>query len=414
MTAPSRPWSLRGRLTGRALAVVAAAWLVTVALSAWVLDYEMREMFDEELSVLVETTVLYLDNSQTSAAPRTLGVQTHTGERVLRILAPDRAATPAPWPELAVDGFHDAPGWRILRRTAEGVVIEAAHATTMRREEMLEAASAFLVLALPVIGLLLWGLGRIVAQATAPVIRLAADVAARGPDESSPLASEGLPAEVKPLVTALDGYLIRIDALRRSERDFIANAAHELRTPLAALRNRLSLSSDADAQAAIATVDALTRRVERLLQMSRLEAGLGLGRGPADLIRILRLLIADLAPTARHRLSLEDADQEQLWVAADPDAVAILLRNLIDNAVQHGTGEVRITVSPAGGLVIENPADRPNLPETRFAPGPASPGAGLGLSIVENLARAMQVPLALTAKDGTVRARLAFPLAQLR
>lgn len=410
MIAPARSWSLRGRLTGRVLALVMGAWVVTVVLSAWVLEHEMNEMFDEELSALVETTVLYLDTAQSGDIPRTLGVETNDGERILRILAPDRDAAPAPWPALTDDGFHDAPGWRILRQGAEGMVIEAAHATTWRREEMLEAASAFLMLALPLFGLLLWGLRRMVAQATAPVARLASDVAARGPGDLSPMAATELPEEVQPLAAALDGYLDRIGALRQSERNFIANAAHELRTPLQGLRNRLALSSDADAQAATQSIDALTRRVERMLQLSRLEAGLGLDRGPADLIRILHIIIDDLAPRARKAIRLDDADLERLDVFADPDALAILLRNLIENALEHGTGEVRISVSADGVVMIENPADMPELPEARFTPGPGSAGAGLGLSIVTDLARAMQATLAISTMNGAVRVRLDFPL----
>lgn len=403
-----RPWSLRRRLTGRVLALVTGAWLATIALSALVLDHEMNEMFDEELQALVETTVLYLDTAQAAAIPRTIGVETGNGERVLRILSPDRAASPAPWPALAEDGFHDAPGWRILRASAEGVVIEAAHATDWRREEMLEAASAFLVLALPLILMLIWGLRQTVAEATAPVARLAGAVAARGPDDLSPTGAQGLPQEVQPLADALDAYLARIDALRRSEREFIANAAHELRTPLAAMRNRLALSTDTDAPVTIATIDALTRRVERLLQLSRLESGLGLGRGPADLVRILWLLLADVALRARQPLRFDDADLESLMVAADPDALAILLRNLIENALDHGTGPVQIKLTQAGTLTIENPADHPILPETRHSPGPASPGTGLGLSIVRDLARAMQVPLTITGVQAQVRIDLRF------
>lgn len=408
MTSPDRPWSLRRRLTGRVLALVAGAWLATVVLSALVLDHEMNEMFDEELRALVETTVLLLDTAPSGAIPRTLGVETSDGERVLRILAADRTDTSAPWPALDGDGFHDAGGWRILRQSAEGAVIEAAHATTWRREEMLEAASAFLILALPLIGLLLWFLRGIVASATAPVANLAHNVAAREPDDLSPIAATSLPEEVLPLAVALDGYLVRIDDLRRSERAFIANAAHELRTPLAALRNRLSLSSDPDARAATATVDALTRRVERLLQLSRLEAGFGLDRGPADLIRILRLLIDDLGPGARHAIRLDDSDLDRLEIAADPDALAILLRNLIENALEHGTGEVRIKVAPDGCLAIENPANHPRLPDRRHSPGPGSPGAGLGLSIIRALAAAMQVHLTETAGPNRVTVELRF------
>lgn len=408
----SRRWSLRRRLTSRVLALVLGGWIATVALSALVLDHEMNEMFDEELQALVETTILSLDAGLTSAAPRLVGVQTNDGESVLRLSVPGQPADDAPWPALLTDGFHDAEGWRILRRSAEGRVIEAAYATDLRREEKIEAVAAFLFLALPLMVLLLWALGRIVTDATVPVQRLAGAVAVRGPDDLSPVSASGLPDEVLPLAVALDGYLARIDGLRRSERDFIANAAHELRTPLAGLRARLALSVDPDAKAAVAQVDALTRRVERLLQLSRLEAGIGLGRGPADLLRILRLLIDELRPRARHAIRFDDGDLDSLPVAADADALAILLRNLIENALDHGSGDVRVTLTRDGRLTIENPAPGAQLPTERFASGMGSRGAGLGLSIVAALSEALQVSLSHTATNGTVRVDLKFDLAR--
>ncbi|MCV2864595.1 histidine kinase dimerization/phospho-acceptor domain-containing protein [Albidovulum sediminicola] len=408
MTEASRPRSLRARLTGRVLGLVLGGWLATILLSAYVLDQEMTEMFDEELRALVETTVLHLDTDHGDKIPRTLGVQTNDGESVLRILPSNQDESPAPWPALSGDGFHDAPGWRILRRTAEGAVIEAAHSTRLRREETLEAASAFLIFAVPLMVLLVWGLRRTVAEATAPVARLAESVSGRGPDDLSPVTAEGLPRELRPLAEAFNGYLARIGALRQSERDFIANAAHELRTPLAALRSRLELSADADAAAAVTTVDALTRRLERLLQLSRLEAGVGFGRGPCDLVRVLRLLIDEFRPGARHPIRFDDSDLEQLMVAADPDALAILLRNLIENALEHGSGAVRLRLAPDGMLTIDNPTRNDSLPEGRFDRGQGSSGLGLGLSIIEALAKAMGVPLARSVGKGTVRFELHF------
>ena len=403
-------WSLRRRLTRRVLALVAVGWLATILVSAVVLDHEMTEMFDGELQALVETTVLYLDTAQAGSIPRTLGVQTSDSERVLRILPADQPPAPAPWPALEGDGFHDLPGWRVLRRSAEGVVIEAAHATDLRREEKLEAASAFLLLALPLIGFLVWGLRRIVAEATAPVARLAGAVSGRSTDDLSPVGAEGLPRELRPLAMAFDHYLGRIEALRRSERDFIANAAHELRTPLAALRGRLELSPDPDAAAAVEAVDGLSRRVERLLQLARQEAGLGLGRGPCDLRRVLELVVADLRQGDGQPIRLDDGDLERLDVAADADAVAILLRNLIENAQQHGSGPVDLRLRADGRLSIANPATVTDLPEGRFARGAGSAGLGLGLSISEALVRSMGVRMARRAGNGRVQIDLDFPL----
>lgn len=405
---PEKPWSMRRRLTVRVLALVMGGWLATILLSELALDHEMREMFDEELSALVETTVLYLDAAQGPSIPRSIGVGTSDGERVLRIVPQDVPAPAAPWPALTEDGFHDAPGWRILRRSAEGAVIEAAHAISWRREEMLEASQAFLAMVLPLVVLLLWGLGRTVSDTTAPVAALARTVARRAPDDLSPVGAAGLPLELRPLAEALDTHLLRIEALRRSERDFVANAAHELRTPLAAVRARLDLSSDPDARAALEQVDALTRRVERLLQLGRLEAGVGLGRGPCDLLRVLRLLLEELRPTSRHPFRLDDSDLESLMVGADADAVAILLRNLLENAAEHGSGEVRVTLFPDGRLRIENPADITALPEGRFAHRAGSGGQGLGLSIIEAMAQALDLSLAREAGGGRVLVDLTF------
>lgn len=179
MSLAHKPWSLRRRLTSRVLGLVIGGWIATIALSALVLDYEMNEMFDEELEALVETTVLFLETAEAANIARTLGVATSDGERILRLLPQTGPLPPAPWPALEGDGFHDAPGWRILRRSAEGAVIEAAHATVWRGEEVFEAASALLVLALPLIALLLWGLRGITSKAMIPVTTLAGALAAR-------------------------------------------------------------------------------------------------------------------------------------------------------------------------------------------------------------------------------------------
>jgi two-component system OmpR family sensor kinase len=338
-----------------------------------------------------------------------MGVQTSDGERVLRIL-PGIGLEPAgPWPALTAEGFHDVPGWRVLRAGAEGAVIEAAHATAWRREEMLEAASAFLVLALPLIAVLLWALRRTTDEAAAPVHALARRISARRPDDFTPIGAADLPQELQPLAAAFGGYLSRIDTLRQAERDFIANAAHELRTPLAVLRGRLDQSGHPEAAGLIEPLDSLTRRIERLLQLARVEAGLG--RGPADLLRILHLLIDDARPRSRHPIRLDDGDLEALPVAADADALAILLRNLLENAQDHGTGPVHLRLSADGTLTIENPTTTTEFARPRFDKGAGSAGLGLGMSIIEAVAGALGAPLTCTISEGRARVVLQFPLA---
>lgn len=183
-----------------------------------------------------------------------------------------------------------------------------------------------------------------------------------------------------------------------------------MRTPLAAIRARLELSTEPDAAATVPMIDALTRRVERLLQLARSEAGVGLGEGPADLVRILHLLIAEIGPRSRQPIRFDDNDLDTLLIRADPDALAILLRNLLENAVEHGSGDVRLHLSPDGRLRIENPTASPGLSELRFQRGAESTGLGLGLSIIDTLARAMSVPINRRVETGQVRFDLCFTL----
>jgi two-component system OmpR family sensor kinase len=410
MRGPAGTWSLRQRLTWRVLGLVLIGWCATIGFAAWFLNHEMNEMFDEELQALVETTALLVETSEAGAIPRHLGVETRDRERVLRLLRANTPEPAAPWPALATDGFHDAEGWRILRRTVAGTVIEAAHAVAWRREEMRETASAFLLLVLPLVALLLWGLRRITAEATAPIAALAGTVAARRADDYSPVAAASLPRELLPLADAYNAHLSRIEAFRQSEQDVIANAAHELRTPLATIRGRLELSPDPDATATVPMIDALTRRVERLLQMSRIEAGVGLGTGPADAIRILRLLTDELRRPARHPIRFDDSDLERLMVSLEPDALAIVLRNLLENAVEHGSGMVDVRLKPDGRLTIRNPTAMTSLSLDRFGKGDRSAGLGLGLSIIQSLCRAMNLDLAFRIDDGEARFDLHLPI----
>lgn len=410
MSEGTRPWSLRRRLTGRVLGLVIIGWCATLGLAAWVLNHEMNEMFDEELQALVETTTLFLEASETGAIPRHLGVETRDGERVLRLLSDSAAEPAAPWPTLGADGFHDAAGWRILRATAGDTVIEAAHAVEWRHEEMMETAIAFLALVLPLVALLVWGLRRITAAATAPIAGLAAMVGARRADDYTPVPAGALPRELLPLAEAYNTHLARIEAFRRSEQDFVANAAHELRTPLAVIRGRLELSADPDAAVIVPMIDALTRRSERLLQLSRIEAGVGLGTGPADIVRILRLLLDEMRGQGCHPVRFDDSDMDRLMVAVDPDALAILLRNLLENAAEHGSGVVDVRLQADGTLTIRNPTTVASLDLERFGKGEASGGLGIGLSIIRALCRAMQIPLSFGIQSGEARFTLALPV----
>lgn len=395
-------FSIRTKLTRSVLGMVILAWLATILLALVFLDYETNEMLDEELEGLTSTVVMSIDTGAGGVIPRIISIEPGDSERVLRIFPVDQPAPPGPWPALDKDGFHQIDGWRVLRTTAERAVIEVAHNMSWRREEILEAASAFLVLILPLAGVLLVLIGRQLRKGFRPMEKLAEEISARSPAMLDPVATEGLPQELQPLVTAMNTHLARIEALRQSERTFIANASHELRTPLAAIRAGLELSPDPEARAALPRIDALARRVERLLQLSRSQSGLGLGRGPADLLQILRLLQRDPAPAGRAAFRLDDGDLEAFPLDLDPDALAIVLRNLIENAQEHGTGPVWVRLSPEG-LQISNQMVSGEFLTAPFAKRSGSAGMGLGLSIVAQLCAAMDIQISTqTTQDHLV------------
>lgn len=407
------PWSIRRRLTRAVLSMVILAWLVTIGLAVVFLNHETNEMLDEELEAVAQTVIMSLDATVGGVIPRTVSIDPGNGERILRILPVGHPTPDDPWPALHADGFHQIQDWRILRVTAEHAVIELAHHMGWRREELFEAASAFLVLILPLAGLLLWLIGRQLRKGFWPMEKLAQRLAARAPADLEPINTTGLPQELQPLVAEMNEYLARIDALRQSERTFIANASHELRTPLAAIRAGLELSTDPEAQAALPRIDALARRVERLLQLSRSQSGLGLGTGPSDLVQILRILQREPRPKGRKPFQFDDGDFETYPLALDPDALAIVLRNLIENAQDHGTGPVWVRLSD-GALRISNPVSSDALPEAAFSKGPNSPGMGLGLSIVAQLCGALGVGINKRHDQGQLEVTLQFEGKSLR
>ena len=413
MTQSAPRWSLVGRLTRHVLATVAAGWIATIGLAVWALTHEMNEMFDEEMQKVAEVTALLLDSAEhghgRDAIPRALGLSPDDDEQMLRIY-PEHGAPPlAPWPALTEDGFAEAGGWRVYRQTADEAVIEIGHSRAWRREEVMEAGSAFVVLLLPLLALVVLLARRVVLAALRPVGAFADQVAARPPDDLSALPDAGLPREMQPLAQALNLYLDRIAALRAAERHFIANAAHELRTPLATARAQLELGGESAAPAAIGTLDTLTRRVERLLQLARTEGGLGQTRAEADLLRVLPLIVEEVARQTGVKAKLDDGDLTSLPLRADADALAILLRNLLENAVQHGAGDVRLRLEPSGVLSISNAVAE----GAAFRPAPferreGSAGMGLGLFIAETLARDMGLAPEWRIAAGRATVRLDF------
>ena len=263
-----------------------------------------------------------------------------------------------------------------------------------------------------------------------PLLRASTEAQRAGPaDPAARLSREGMPAEVAPLVDAVNGALDRMTRAFEAERRFTENAAHELRTPLAVLGLRLQRARGAaradpmlDWPAIEADLAQMNRLVGQLLDLARKENAGRLapasGAPPVNLSRVAReaaasvLPLVDAAGRALH-VDLPDA----LWVTGRAHDLADALRNLLENALLHGEGDITLRAEAAAGgyAVIEVGDEGPGIGEQardtmfqRFAKGAGSSGSGLGLAIVREVARGHGGDVTLAPSPGC-RLRLTLP-----
>lgn len=260
------------------------------------------------------------------------------------------------------------------------------------------------LIGLPVLALLVW---LAVGWGLRPLRQMAQLLKSRHPENLSPLVLERLPDELEPAVASLNRLLVQVTELLERERRFLSYAAHELRTPLAVLRlqasNAVQAPDAADRAAALAQLDRsvarATRLVEQLLALARLEPGaVHLDLARLDLAALARNEIAELGAMALDRgqeVTLDVDDGQDLHVRADESCLAILMQNLISNAVRHTPekGQVRVWLHALPDAVEVHvqdsgpgvpPESRARVFERFFREGPGQ-GAGLGLAIVARI-----------------------------
>ncbi|EIK98170.1 sensor histidine kinase TctE [Pseudomonas sp. M47T1] len=246
-----------------------------------------------------------------------------------------------------------------------------------------------------------------VSAALRPLARLRGEVEARQPDDLRPLPVVSVQRELVPLVLSLNHFTERLRGQFERQAQFIADAAHELRTPLAALKARIALGLRADQgevwrqalEAAGEDADRLTHLANQLLSMARVENGArAIAEGGAqrlDLSQLARDLGMAMAPLAHARgvaLALE-AD-EPVWLRGEPTLLNELLSNLLDNALAHTAPGGNVIMRVGAPAVLEVEDDGPGIPADerervfeRFYRRSAK-GAGLGLAIVGEICKA--------------------------
>ncbi|WGR59556.1 HAMP domain-containing protein [Paracoccus ferrooxidans] len=330
----------------------------------------------------------------------------------------------------------DGEVWRVYTHVDRdlGIRVMVGDARSMRDRLVHGVAMGLLapaMLVLPLLAALIW---LAVRSGLAPLDRLAQALSRRPATDLSPLGETRAPAELRPMIEALNGLFHRVEGLRERERSFTAFAAHELKTPLAGLKTQAqvaTLAPDAAtrdrALAQIAQgVDRTDRMVRQLLDMTAAENAVD-GTAPAeDGARILADVADELAGLAQARgvaLRLETGGTE--WRSTQGPLLAPALRNLLENAILASPkgasvearltreGErIRFSVLDRGPGIAE--ADRPHVTE-RFYRGAASPsggGSGLGLAIVAAAVEAMGGELRLSPrKGGGEQAEIILPAA---
>jgi two-component system, OmpR family, sensor kinase len=343
-------------------------------------------------------------------------------------------------PVPATEGYstvsHEGRDWRVYTLVQGTHALQVAQAEDERAAIATQTALRTLVpfvALLPIFGALIWlGVGR----GLEPLETMSHAVAKRRPDALAPLGERGLPDELRPLVASLNGLLARLSEALAAQRRFTADAAHELRTPLAALKLQLDLARRNGRAANAAALDDVesgvaraSHVVEQLLTLARVEPeALSAQRVDCDLVAIARdAIVARAALAADKSIDLGLARATPATVSGDPASLGILLANLIDNALRYTPRGGRIDVAvdrDDDGATLCVADTGPGIPVAdrervfdRFVRGAGTqePGSGLGLSIVKRIADAHRATITLDAPaEGTglvVRVRFPLPLA---
>ena len=307
--------------------------------------------------------------------------------------------------------------WRTFSVATRDRVIQVAQPVRIRERLAANAALrsvAPLLLLAPLMALVVWWLA---ARTLSPLQRVAAGVRQRDEQSLDPLPTAGLPDEVAPLVQALNALLQRLGQSLGAQRAFVADAAHELRSPLTALKLQLQLlrrAPDDRARAAAidglgAAIDRAARLVEQLLTLARTEPGVPSGTiEPIDLSELVRQALADMNAMAQAKgteLVLDAA--VPVRIDGERAALVALVRNLVDNAVRYSPSGSRVDVcvrAEVDGALLQVDDSGPGIPAAerlrvfdRFYRRNAGgeDGTGLGLAIVRSVAERQGASLKL-------------------
>ncbi|MCC2970703.1 ATP-binding protein [Massilia sp. IC2-476] len=437
--------SLRGRLLWYLLAAITIAALAQASIAYRTALHDADQIFDYHMQQMALSlrsgTPLSNTEAQRRLEAQTDKPGTNNDDMVVQMWSPDgvqvfHSVSRAKLPQRAVLGFSNVKAnntvYRVFSIQTENQTVQVAQDLAVRRNMAGNLALRTLgpiAVMMPILMLVVWW---VVSGSLDPVARVRSQVASRQADDLSPVSEAGLPDEVRPLVQELNLLFGRVKTAFDAQQTFVADAAHELRTPLAALRLQAQSLDRAESPEArklavsrlTAGIDRATRLVEQLLVLARQEAAAtSTAARPVDLSDLARRTVADLAGVAAAKgvdVGVHHADPAT--VEGQPDALHILLRNLVDNAIKYtpqgGTADISVR-SEGGNISVAVEDSGPGIPPEerervfdRFyrVAGSEAAGSGLGLAIIKAIAERHGATLALGQSErlGGLSATVSF------
>lgn len=431
MTVVRPVYFLRRRLVALLIGVVAALWSVSAVVAFRTAHDEADELFDAQLVQVAETLLAIVAAGQAAHVAQEMAEHQHAYFLPVAFQAWMRneqggwqlLVRSSEMPEKLVTsqaGFdeHELHGelWRFVTvdhsHSHYRVIVGQNHGARFRLAGKVALHLLLPILfGLPLIAVAIWA---VVGRALRPVQAIATAVGGLDARRLVPVQVNGpLPVEIAPLVTSLDALVGRVTEVLDNERRFTADAAHELRTPLAALKIQAQVAqraTDDEIRAhaldqVLSGVERMTHLVEQLLTLARLDPDVAIAADSVvNLAEIAENICCVLTPQALRReqgLALEGA--RSLAVHGNRWWLEVLVRNLVDNALRYSPAGGRVVVSldaEARSLRVadEGPGIAPELYEqmlTRFARGAGSDadGCGLGLSIVARIVQILGATL---------------------
>jgi len=419
------PRSLQVRLALLLGILLTVLWVAAATVTAVNLRHEMDEVFDSALQEtaqrLLPLAVVDIVGREEDGITQRLGaIREHTEfftyivrDAQGRILLQSHSADPLVFPPYDGPGFRQTKTHRLYNEDAlqGSITISVAepldHRATVAREIQMGLGLPVLI----VIPVALLAIFFAVRASLSSLRRFRERLEARDARDLSPVPAQDIPSEIAPMAATLNGLLERLKKAFDAERSFAANAAHELRTPLAgAIAQAQRLQSETSDPAAgvraaeiEATLKRLTRLSERLMQLARAEGGQLRLDQTADLGTVARVVVEDIARTQAPDRIVLNLPGMPVMSDLDPDAFGILFRNLVENALRHGSdaAPVKVTLTADGRLIVANegpvlsPKTLDRLTARFERAGASTDGSGLGLAIVAAIADRIGSPLVL-------------------